>query len=76
MSTQADITLAAFNVNQTLTATLPPQINTLLNAIADQNSISPAKKLNPLILNQIIAIAAQIQTYAAAIGAAAGSSAV
>ena len=76
MSTQADITLAAFNVNQTLTVTLPSQINALLNAIADQNSINAEKKLNMNILEQINAIAWQIKAYAGALGTIAGSSAV
>jgi hypothetical protein len=76
MTTQANITLAAFNVNQTLTVTLPPQITTLINAIADQDSISNSKKLNPNILAQLNILSQQIATAAASIGVIAGASAV
>jgi len=76
LTTQADITLAAFNVNQTLTVTLPPQINALINAIADQATITNVKKLNPRIIAQLNALSQEIATVAASIGTVAGASAV
>lgn len=75
MTTQADITLALFNVNQTAT-TLQTNIGTLINAIADQSTITQSKKLSPTILAQINGAAASIATLIATIAAVAGSSAV
>lgn len=75
MTTQADVTLALFNVNQTAT-TLQTNIGTLINAIADQDAINNTHKLNPSIIAAINTASAQIAVLVTAIGAASGNSAV
>jgi hypothetical protein len=76
MTTQADITLAAFNVGQTINTTLVGQINTLVNAIADQNTINATHKLSPTVIAQITSAAQQITAFGAVIASIAGASAV
>ncbi len=75
MTTQADITLAAFNVGQTAT-TLAGQINTLINAIADQNTVTATNKLNPNIVAQINSATTQIAALLTTINTIAGASAI
>ena len=75
MTTQADITLAMTNVN-TAATTLSNNINTLINAIGDQATITHTKKLNPNIIAQINACQVQITALIALIGGVAGASAV
>ncbi len=75
MTTQADITLAAFNVNQTAT-TLQTNISTLINAIADQNTITSTHRLPTSLLPQLNSCATQIAALITIIGAIAGASAV
>jgi hypothetical protein len=75
MTTQADITLALFRVATDAT-TLQTDINTLINAIADQNTITRTNPLNPTLIAQINTAGAQITALAAAISAVAGASAV
>lgn len=77
MSTQADITLAAFNLNQTLTTTIPTQINTLLNAIVDQNTINTTThRLDRRIIAQINEVRPKITEIAATLSSLVGASAV
>ena len=75
MTTQADITLALFHVTQDAT-TLDNDIGALVNAIADQNTISASKKLDPSILAAINTARVQIAAFVTAISGVTGSSAV
>jgi hypothetical protein len=75
MTTQADITLALFHVTTDATM-LQADINVLINAIADQSSITNSKRLDPSLLAQINAAGAQISALLASIGTIAGASAV
>ena len=74
MTTQADITLAMFNVNLDAT-TLSSDINTLINAIADQNNIT-GNNLNPQVLGQLNSCQVQLTALIATIGSVAGASVV
>ena len=74
MTTQADITLAMFNINQAAT-TLSSDINILINAIADQNNIT-GNNLTPQVLGQLNSCQAQLTALIATIGSVAGGSAV
>lgn len=75
MTTQADITLALFNINQTAT-TLSSNIATLINAIADQNTITSTNKLSPQIIAQINSAATTLTALVSTIATIAGGSAV
>lgn len=75
MTTQADITLAIFNLNQ-CAATMQADISTLINAIVDQNNITPTSRLPPGIINQLDQAASAIANLVSAIGSAASGSAV
>ena len=75
MTTQADITLALFHVTTDAT-TMQTDINTLINAIADQATITNIKRLDPMLIAQISSAGIQIAALTAAISAVAGASAV
>lgn len=76
MTTQADITLATFHVNQDAT-TLNNDITALLHAIADQDNINNlTNQLNPQSLALIIKGQLAIADIITAIGNVAGASAV
>ena len=75
MTTQADITLALFHVTTDAT-TMQTDINTLINAIADQATITNINRLSPALIAQINSAGVQIAALVTNISAVAGASAV